>query len=131
MMKRFLSMFAVLAISLLAACAQVPVNCKNCPPGMDCCGACPCGAVSDDQSTGKMCDPAKKAKHHGKRAHKPAAAVATPAAMKDTKAAPTIPNQEKQKEKSGGMFDGVKKMIQDVQSKDAPKDAAKDAKKPH
>lgn len=128
MMKRFLSMFAILAISLLAACAQVPpAGCKGCPTGMseECCGACPCG---EEATSGKMCDHSKmKAKHHGKRYHKkPVAAAATtssakPAAAKTGNATPTIPNQEK-----GSMFDGVKKIIQDVQSKDVqPKDVKK------
>lgn len=117
-MKRFLSLIAILAISLLAACAQVPPGCKGCPSGnMDCCGACPCGdmAASDEHASGKMCDPSMK-KHHRRHHHK---AASSPVAAKDAKAAPTIPNQEK--DKSSGMFDGVKKIIKDVQSKDAKK----------
>ena len=124
MTKRFLSMIAILAISLLAACAQVPSHCKGCPTGFseECCGACPCG---EEATAGKICDHSKKkAKHHSKRHHKPAAAITAPAVKavaKDVKAAPTIPNQEK-----AGMFDGVKKIIQDVQSKDVqPKDVKK------
>ncbi len=120
MTKHFLSLIAVLAISLLAACAQLPSNCKGCPAsiGMECCGACPCGdaAVSGEQASGKICDH-KKAKKHHRRHYK--AAAAAPSAVKDAKAAPTIPNQEQGKAPS--MFDGVKKIIQDVQSKDVKK----------
>lgn len=108
MKKRFLSMIAILALSLLAACAQTP---------------CGYSDNQESQMTTKNAASAPtgmKSKHHSKHhSKKPVALKTTPAVAKDTKASPTIPNQGT--EKAPGMFDGVKKIIQDVQSKDVKK----------
>ncbi len=134
MMKRFFSMMAILAVSLLAACAQVPPQCKSCPMGIECCGACPCGAAmaSEQSVSGKICDPSKMKKPYGKRIHHkakaaaavpataPAVAKTSPVKAKDAKVvAPVAPAPEKAKAPS--MFDSVKNIMKDVKPKDEKK----------
>lgn len=130
MTKRFFSLIAVLAISLLAACAQINSHptCKSCPIGVeDCCGACPCGAPAVESSEGKMCDPAMKKKHHRKHHSKAAAAATIPASApaKDAamKAAPKAktPAKAEPEAKKLDVLEGVKKIIKDVTPKDTKK----------
>lgn len=143
MTKRFFSLIAVLAISLLAACAQITSHptCKSCPFGVeDCCGACPCGAPVVESAEGKMCDPAMKKKHHRKHHHAKAAAAPTAAptipasappkdaAMKAAskakaapKAAPKAEPKAEPEAKKIDVLEGVKKIIQDVTPKDTKK----------
>jgi hypothetical protein len=120
-MKRLLSLIAILAISLLSACASAPEN---------------TAATTEGATAGKMCDHAMKpnhckgakckhqGKHHGKSKakYKKAAAPAAGAAMTAktapaTAATPTIPSQEK----GLNVMEGVKKIIKDVAPKDVKK----------
>ncbi|NDE90048.1 MAG: hypothetical protein EB059_02755 [Alphaproteobacteria bacterium] len=113
MMKRFLSLIAILALTLVGACAEMQDN--NPPLGT---------------SAGKICHHSSSAeckkcckKHHCRHHHvKKAAAPKAFAVEKKSAApvAPTIPLETKDvKETKPGMFDGVKKIIKDVQGKDA------------
>ncbi len=135
MTKRFLSLIAVLAISLLTACAQVSSHptCKSCPAWVDdCCGACPCSAPVVESSQGKMCDPATKKKHHRKHHVKSEAKAESkgtiPLKAEPAKKADATKKDAKKTEpeaKKVDVLEGVKKIIQDVTPKDA-----KDTKKP-
>ncbi len=128
MTKRFFTLIAVLAISLLAACSHITSysSCKGCSTyAEECCGACPCGPSAVESSAGKMCDPAMKKKHH--RKHHQAKAAAAPtipasAPAKD-KAAPKAkaPAKAEPEAKKVDVFEGVKKIIQDVTPKDTKK----------
>lgn len=139
MTNRFFSLIAVLAISLLTACAQVSshATCKSCPAWVDdCCGACPCGVQVVESTAGKMCDPATKKKHHRKHSVKTEVKAETKSETKGTiplkvepakksEAAKTKATPKAEPEpKKVDVLEGVKKIIKDVSPKD-PKDLKK------
>lgn len=122
MMKRFLSMIAILAISLLTACAQTPDTAasdtaqsgKMCNPEMMRQG-CECMGMKDGKCMGMKKHTSHHKRHHTTHAVQAVSPSSAPAA---TDAHATIPNQEK---KGADMMEGVKKIIKDVKPKDTKK----------